>query len=265
MTKCKCCGKEPLETDSCIKVPILHNGKKYDPVPYGISAEDIDSGDKCPDCGVAVYGYHHPGCDREICPVCGGRVLSCDCNDNISPSRYKEMQELAKSAEEFKKNDRSIKFTNVEKKNNKFICQMRYNEIDDLTYEGMLAINFNMVTNIKEYRSIDKNTIKFYKYDESKIKEFKDEILNGLEKDLHLILNIENSNQNSYKYNKEDKILNINLNRDNGNETYLNLIKGYEEIIAIVRAYKIDNSIADRKVNVEIYDLPMEKMKEIVD
>ena len=31
------------------------------------------------DCEVAMGGYHHPGCDMEPCPACGGQFLHCNC------------------------------------------------------------------------------------------------------------------------------------------------------------------------------------------
>lgn len=69
MAICKYCGKDMLSSDSCVLIPIKHNKKNYDPLKFG---EDCKEGwankiGKCPDCGIKLGGYHHPGCDVEVC------------------------------------------------------------------------------------------------------------------------------------------------------------------------------------------------------
>jgi Zn-finger nucleic acid-binding protein len=34
-------------------------------------------GDRCPDCGVAPGGIHHPDCDIQQCPRCHGQIGGC--------------------------------------------------------------------------------------------------------------------------------------------------------------------------------------------
>jgi hypothetical protein len=78
------------EADSCSATsraatcPIKILGRLYAPVPYGSEPGWIKSGipDRCHDCGVAIGGIHHPGCDLEACPACGGQWLGgggCGC------------------------------------------------------------------------------------------------------------------------------------------------------------------------------------------
>lgn len=53
----------------------MGDGKKYKRLPY-----DGD-GDHCHDCNVRPGQLHHPGCDMERCPKCGGQAIGCGCAD----------------------------------------------------------------------------------------------------------------------------------------------------------------------------------------
>lgn len=91
MARCELCGEDMCVSKGCIGVdlyPINSETKysrisetKYSRIKVG-DPGDFYEGDTdvvCGDCGAAYGYYHHVGCDCEICPKCGGQLLSCDC------------------------------------------------------------------------------------------------------------------------------------------------------------------------------------------
>ena len=48
-------------------------------IPYNPRQLHFPNWFRCPDCNVAPGGIHHEGCDQEICPKCGGQLVSCTC------------------------------------------------------------------------------------------------------------------------------------------------------------------------------------------
>ena len=76
MAICDWCEKEITETDNCPANTEVEfqDGIKMPSIPY-----PEDETIHCHDCGVAPGKYHHPGCDMERCPRCGGQLISCDC------------------------------------------------------------------------------------------------------------------------------------------------------------------------------------------
>lgn len=83
---CGECGQGMLQVDSCVMATIHLEGADYDPIPYGQERWWTDykktPRSRCHDCNVAIGGIHHPGCDMEECPVCGGQLFVCDCSED---------------------------------------------------------------------------------------------------------------------------------------------------------------------------------------
>ena len=77
MSKCAFCKKEMLSEHvrSCTtKFVEFPDFRKLPSVRY-----DEDPNFRCHDCNISGGGYHHPGCDMERCPKCGGQLISCGC------------------------------------------------------------------------------------------------------------------------------------------------------------------------------------------
>ncbi len=76
---CEFCGQRKLIADGCTCSEVICNGKKYKRIPYGQEDGMPAMGKSCHDCGVTLGRYHHPGCDAEECPACGGQLIGCAC------------------------------------------------------------------------------------------------------------------------------------------------------------------------------------------
>lgn len=80
MAKCEACGREMLTASGCtFKYVQTLDGKHYHRMKVGDDGW-VDVGERCGDCGAKYGYYHHPGCDNERCPICGGQIISCDCD-----------------------------------------------------------------------------------------------------------------------------------------------------------------------------------------
>jgi hypothetical protein len=79
MAVCAWCLAEMSTAKTC-SIDVLHrDGRRVDLMPYGAEPGWLRGAERCGDCGVTRGGWHHPGCDLQRCPLCGGQLLSCGC------------------------------------------------------------------------------------------------------------------------------------------------------------------------------------------
>ena len=73
-TVCKYCNKVMDINAGCTATKlIIRKGSSS----YGAARKKYDEVVPCHDCNVGFDQYHHPGCDWERCPSCGGQAISC--------------------------------------------------------------------------------------------------------------------------------------------------------------------------------------------
>lgn len=73
MAQCPMCEQEMTSMVSCTIDTFHRDGVPFPRIPYLPGYE----ADRCHDCGTPVGGQHHPGCDMERCPKCGGQAILC--------------------------------------------------------------------------------------------------------------------------------------------------------------------------------------------
>jgi len=77
MKECSWCKQEMKKGITCD----VNDSVEY---PDGLvmpSTPNVEDGD-CHDCNARSEGNHHPGCDMERCPRCGGQLIGCGCLDD---------------------------------------------------------------------------------------------------------------------------------------------------------------------------------------
>jgi hypothetical protein len=82
MATCEDCHREMILAASCIANALDLAGERFWRIRYRAPRELNDPTIRCHDCGVRPGGYHHAGCDMELCPRCRGQLLSCGCWDD---------------------------------------------------------------------------------------------------------------------------------------------------------------------------------------
>lgn len=84
MAVCDWCRREMKTASSCT-VTVLHQGGEPVPMERHRRRRHMLAPYRCGDCGVLPGGAHHPGCDMQRCPLCGGQMLACGCRFDEDP------------------------------------------------------------------------------------------------------------------------------------------------------------------------------------
>lgn len=83
MAVCAYCQQDMLTADGCTYKRIKIGNRPKDRITLRRQKVGDEGwyheGDRCGDCNALFGHYHHPGCDIERCPLCGGQLASCDC------------------------------------------------------------------------------------------------------------------------------------------------------------------------------------------
>lgn len=83
MAVCIYCNQEMTEHLGCTQSTYddFPDRQERARIPYGSEPQEWTS-DPCHDCGAPKGSLHHPGCDVECCPRCGGQAIACYCTDD---------------------------------------------------------------------------------------------------------------------------------------------------------------------------------------
>ena len=80
LPKCRVCGYTIGKTVSCRIRTINYKGKSFRRVKVGDPGDPYE-GKKvmaCASCGVGFGRFHHADCEKEVCPICGGQLATCE-------------------------------------------------------------------------------------------------------------------------------------------------------------------------------------------
>ena len=87
MAVCEWCGREMNPPSACTVETYrdFADGIERTRVRWGAEADwPHKPGEPCGDCLTPWGELHHPGCDIEECPRCGGQAMTCGCTESVN-------------------------------------------------------------------------------------------------------------------------------------------------------------------------------------
>jgi hypothetical protein len=104
MANCKWCNRDPFdpEVTTCLgNIEVeFPDGRTHPAVPYSghfdlyeVPEDALEELRRCGCCKVVAFGFHHPMCSSEQCPVCAGQLISCGCLNDDEEDLYGEKRE----------------------------------------------------------------------------------------------------------------------------------------------------------------------------
>lgn len=90
--KCPVCGSTIWHTVSCRKRTLPINGKIYQRIKMGDPKDYYHDKENqvCEDCGVSKGRWHHYGCKKERCPICGKPLYKCEHSKKVDLDSIKK-------------------------------------------------------------------------------------------------------------------------------------------------------------------------------
>src|SRR5439155_10211273 len=82
LSTCEFCGQEAPTADSCKVGSVVLGARSsyYFRIRFGQEQPLRLRAESCPRCGTPWGGFHHGGCEVEMCPLCSGSLVSCYCD-----------------------------------------------------------------------------------------------------------------------------------------------------------------------------------------
>lgn len=80
LPKCRLCGGAIGSTVGCRARTVMIGGKRFRRIKVGDPGDPYEGKTKaeCEECSAKFGRWHHADCKKEVCPICGGQLATCE-------------------------------------------------------------------------------------------------------------------------------------------------------------------------------------------